>query len=359
MRWWRLEKGRSHPSLAGLDALLSSQTKIVALTHVSNVLGRVCDVRACAALCKQRSPGVHVVVDGVAYVPHRFADVAALQAQGVDWYAISLHKLYGPHLGAIVGPVPPLRQKEAAVEVEVGRKRKREQRQEGEETSMQRMTASRAKVPRRDEKHTRSASPQERKGPVSGRQARCGSTTSGAASSTGGKHSPRHLGPHVVLGDTLGTVSLEACAGVRGLEEYFRALGQGRGMPHAWARIQAAERGPQAALLESLRKSKRVRILGDDDTENDSIDLICGERLPTVSFVHSHYSAQEIVARALEAGVAGRCGNFLAPKLLEALGSGVGDAVVRFSLCHYNNEEEVRHLMRALEEMSEWDEKNK
>ena len=74
----------------------------MALTHVSNVLGRVCDVRACAALCKRRSPGVRVVVDGVAYVPHRFANLTELQGNGVDWYAISLHKLYGPHLGALV-----------------------------------------------------------------------------------------------------------------------------------------------------------------------------------------------------------------------------------------------------------------
>ena len=122
-------------------------------------------------------------------------------------------------------------------------------------------------------------------------------------------------------------------------------------MAHAWARIEAAERRPQIVLLEALRKSERVRVLGDD---NSSHDLVCGERLPTVSFVHSHYSAQEIVACAKEAGIAGRCGNFLAPNLLEALGVGAGGTVARFSLCHYNNEMEVHQLVRALEGMKEW-----
>lgn len=335
VRWWRVEKGRSHPSLAGLDALLSSRTKIVALTHVSNVLGRVCDVSACAALCKQRSPGVHVVVDGVAYVPHRFADLNVLQSRGVDWYAVSLHKLYGPHLGAIVGRVrsPRLEGEEEETEAEgteLGRKRKR--LPEKGDKHIQKTIAGRVKVARHDETQTCPVGPRE------SHALACG----------------QHQGSGVVLGDTLGTVSLEACAGVRGLEEYFQALGQGRGMAYAWARIKAAESGPQAILLEALRKSKRVRVLGDEDNESNSAGLICGERLPTISFVHSHYSAREIVTHALEAGVAGRCGNFLAPRLLAALGDDVGDTVVRFSLCHYNNEEEVRHLMAALEGLAKW-----
>ena len=64
--------------------------------------------------------------------------------------------------------------------------------------------------------------------------------------------------------------------------------------------------------------------------------------------------ALRVAIQKLLAGVAGRCGNFLAPRLLAALGDDVGDTVVRFSLCHYNNEEEVRHLVAALEGLAKW-----
>ena len=67
-------------------------------------------------------------------VLHRFANLTELQGNGVDWYAISLHKLYGPHLGALVGRVPvqeDCKQDKLKEKHQVGQKRKQLQGQKG------------------------------------------------------------------------------------------------------------------------------------------------------------------------------------------------------------------------------------
>jgi cysteine desulfurase / selenocysteine lyase len=75
----------------GLAALLSDRTRVVALTHVSNVLGTVNPVREIAD--RAHAAGAAVVVDGAQAVPHLQVDVQALHA---DFYAASAHKMFGP-----------------------------------------------------------------------------------------------------------------------------------------------------------------------------------------------------------------------------------------------------------------------
>jgi len=77
--------------LDALDGLLSPRTRLVALSHVSNVLGTVNPIDRIAALCRAR--GALLCVDGAQAAPHLSVDVQAL---GCDFYAISGHKLYGP-----------------------------------------------------------------------------------------------------------------------------------------------------------------------------------------------------------------------------------------------------------------------
>ena len=72
-------------------AAIGPRTRLVAVTHMSNVLGTVVDVAAIAA--GARAAGVPVLVDGSQAVVHMPIDVQAL---GVDFYAITGHKLYGP-----------------------------------------------------------------------------------------------------------------------------------------------------------------------------------------------------------------------------------------------------------------------
>jgi cysteine desulfurase/selenocysteine lyase len=77
--------------LAGLAALLGPRTRLVALTHVSNVLGTVNPVARVVEMA--HACGARVLVDGAQAVPHLSVDVQAL---GCDFYAFSGHKVYGP-----------------------------------------------------------------------------------------------------------------------------------------------------------------------------------------------------------------------------------------------------------------------
>ena len=72
-------------------AAIGPRTRLVAVTHMSNVLGTVVDV---AAICRgARDKGVPVLVDGSQAAVHLPVDV---QAIGCDFYAVTGHKLYGP-----------------------------------------------------------------------------------------------------------------------------------------------------------------------------------------------------------------------------------------------------------------------
>ena len=77
--------------LDALDALLARRPKLVAVAHVSNVLGTINPVAGIAE--RARAAGAVVVVDGAQAAPHLPVDVAAL---GADFYAWTGHKAYGP-----------------------------------------------------------------------------------------------------------------------------------------------------------------------------------------------------------------------------------------------------------------------
>jgi cysteine desulfurase/selenocysteine lyase len=72
-------------------AMLTPAHKLVALAHVSNVLGSVLDVQRAAALA--HGVGAKLLVDGCQAVPRLPVDVQALDC---DFYVFSAHKLYGP-----------------------------------------------------------------------------------------------------------------------------------------------------------------------------------------------------------------------------------------------------------------------
>ncbi|MEH6723829.1 MAG: cysteine desulfurase, partial [Qipengyuania sp.] len=83
--------GDGRIDLGALEALLTPRTKLVALAHVSNVLGSVLDARAAADLA--HSVGAKLLLDGCQAAPRMALDMAALDC---DFYAFSGHKLYGP-----------------------------------------------------------------------------------------------------------------------------------------------------------------------------------------------------------------------------------------------------------------------
>jgi cysteine desulfurase/selenocysteine lyase len=79
--------------MAALKGLLGPRTRVVAFTHVSNVLGSVNPVREIAAMVRANAPNAATVVDGAQAAPHRRL---ALDTLGVDFYALGGHKMLGP-----------------------------------------------------------------------------------------------------------------------------------------------------------------------------------------------------------------------------------------------------------------------
>lgn len=81
------------------EALITDKTKLVAVTHVSNVIGRVNPIRRLADMAHKH--GAVLVVDGAQSTPHIPVDVQALDA---DFLAFSGHKVYGPMgIGVLYG----------------------------------------------------------------------------------------------------------------------------------------------------------------------------------------------------------------------------------------------------------------
>jgi len=77
--------------LDAMAAMITPAHKLVALAHVSNVLGSVLDVRRAADIA--HGVGAKILIDGCQAVPRIAVDVAAMDC---DFYAFSGHKLYGP-----------------------------------------------------------------------------------------------------------------------------------------------------------------------------------------------------------------------------------------------------------------------
>ena len=90
IKWVDVDADGALDPQAVIDAI-GPKTKLVAVTHMSNVLGTVVDVKAICAGAKAR--GVPVLVDGSQAAVHIPVDVADI---GCDFYAMTGHKLYGP-----------------------------------------------------------------------------------------------------------------------------------------------------------------------------------------------------------------------------------------------------------------------
>tara|TARA_B100000686_G_scaffold346272_1_gene432622 strand:- start:489 stop:1709 length:1221 start_codon:yes stop_codon:yes gene_type:complete len=74
-----------------LNELITSKTKIIAITHLSNVTGTIVPVKEIVEIAKRKN--IPVLVDGCQSAPHLKIDVKDLDC---DFYAISCHKVYGP-----------------------------------------------------------------------------------------------------------------------------------------------------------------------------------------------------------------------------------------------------------------------
>ena len=75
-----------------IKKLITNKTKIIAITHISNVTGAVMPIKKIVDMAKEKK--IPVLVDGTQGAPHLQID---MQDLGCDFYVISCHKMYGPN----------------------------------------------------------------------------------------------------------------------------------------------------------------------------------------------------------------------------------------------------------------------
>src|SRR5690606_12481499 len=95
---WNLNPETLEFDANDLKNLLSEKTKLIAVTHVSNILGTINPIADLAGIV--HDAGALICVDGVAFAPHRLVDVRQFNA---DFYVFSAYKVYGPHQSILYG----------------------------------------------------------------------------------------------------------------------------------------------------------------------------------------------------------------------------------------------------------------
>ncbi len=98
VRWAELDPATGELAADAVAAVMSSRTRLVAVTAASNLIGTRPDVAAIGRLA--HNAGAVLYVDGVHYAAHASADVGAI---GADLFACSPYKFLGPHCGVVAG----------------------------------------------------------------------------------------------------------------------------------------------------------------------------------------------------------------------------------------------------------------
>ena len=95
---WKFNLENHELEIAELEKLINEKTKILAVTHCSNIVASVNNLKKISEIAHKYN--IIVIGDGVSYAPHGFPDVKEL---GVDFYTFSLYKTFGPHLALLFG----------------------------------------------------------------------------------------------------------------------------------------------------------------------------------------------------------------------------------------------------------------
>ena len=149
-----------------------------------------------------------------------------------------------------------------------------------------------------------------------------------------------------------GNVNFELSWGCAGIADYLQDMGTAMGavgprrqrMQMAFDSFQQHEDALAERLLSYLRGKRGVRIIGH-------VDVVNGNRMPTISFVVAGQHAETIVRHMDKFNIGIRFGDFYARRLIEALNLQTQGGVVRVSMAHYNTMEEIDRLIGHLDEV--------
>ncbi len=273
---WQLNPMTGELEIEKLKSLLTSKTKLLAVTHCSNIVGSINDIKTITKIA--HNYGVYVVADGVSYAPHGFPNVKELD---VDFYAFSLYKTYGPHLALMYGKKEILN-----------------------------------KLPNQNHEFL--------EGDV-----------------------PYTLNP--------GGPNHEELTCLIGISEYFDKLYKHHYPDDNIPRIEKIKKTNELIsnheekiannLLEFINTEKRIKLIGKRKIENKN-------RAPTISFTYEGMSSKNLSDKLNQEGIAIRNDNFYAWRCLKALGIDIDDGVIRASMVHYNDLNDVEKLINVLKKIN-------
>lgn len=95
---WEVNTDTFELEIEQLKKLITKRTKLLAVTHASNILGTIMPIKELARIMHEAN--AMICVDAVAFAPHRLIDVQDLD---VDFYVFSFYKVYGPHYSMLYG----------------------------------------------------------------------------------------------------------------------------------------------------------------------------------------------------------------------------------------------------------------
>ena len=138
-------------------------------------------------------------------------------------------------------------------------------------------------------------------------------------------------------------------AAMNGMLDYFDALDKHHGGSDDAMRprrvetlFHTAERSNLKMLLDYLGNRNDLRLLGPNDPER---------RAPTVSFVSSRHSSQDLGQKLADRKIMAGAGDFYAVRLLETMGVSPEDGAVRLSFVHYTSPDEIKQAIAALDDI--------
>ena len=100
--FWQANPQTGELELDELVKLVNQRTRLVSLTHSSNIIGSINPLAEIAELLKNSSQQkIFLIADGVSYAPHGLPAIDQLAASGVDAYCFSTYKTFGTHMGVM------------------------------------------------------------------------------------------------------------------------------------------------------------------------------------------------------------------------------------------------------------------
>ena len=142
-----------------------------------------------------------------------------------------------------------------------------------------------------------------------------------------------------------GTLNHAACSGVSAAIDFISSLGKGstyrKKLESAYLQISDHEFNLAKHLYESLQGFDKTTVIGPDFSTR--------ERTPTVSFVHSEYSPQEVCASLAKQNICAWNGHFYALKAIQQLGLESRGGVTRLGISLYNTKKEVDRVIEVIQ----------